>query len=302
MTRSPHLRAVLQALLVTFLWSTSWVLIKIGLREVPPITFAGLRYAVAAAILLPGWWHRRSDLCAASSGEIVRLVLLALVMYAMTQGGQFLTLAHLDATPFSLLLNFTSVLVALAGLAVLRERPTGAQWAGAAVFTGGAVLYFSPAALSAGSRLGFALAGLTVLANAAAALLGRSVNRNTRLPPVVVTGVSMGIGAAVLLGVGLATHGLPRLTVGGWAIVVWLAAVNTAFAFTLWNRTLRSLTAIESSVINNTMLIQIAVLAWVFLGESLGPREIGGLALAVLGTVLVQWRRRRRRAVAMPDR
>jgi len=42
--RSPRLRAILQALIVTFLWSTSWVLIKIGLEDIPAVTFAGLRY------------------------------------------------------------------------------------------------------------------------------------------------------------------------------------------------------------------------------------------------------------------
>ena len=37
-----HLKAVGQALFVAFLWSTSWVLIKIGIREnLPPVTFAG---------------------------------------------------------------------------------------------------------------------------------------------------------------------------------------------------------------------------------------------------------------------
>jgi drug/metabolite transporter (DMT)-like permease len=39
---------------VTFLWSTSWVLIKIGLRgDLPPITFAGLRYGLATLCLAP---------------------------------------------------------------------------------------------------------------------------------------------------------------------------------------------------------------------------------------------------------
>ena len=47
--------AVLQALFVTFLWSTSWVLIKIGLEDLDlePLSFAGLRYALAALVLLP---------------------------------------------------------------------------------------------------------------------------------------------------------------------------------------------------------------------------------------------------------
>jgi len=48
-----RLAAVLQALLATFLWSTSFVLVKGGLREIPPLTFAGLRYGIAAVCLAP---------------------------------------------------------------------------------------------------------------------------------------------------------------------------------------------------------------------------------------------------------
>ncbi|HXV99759.1 MAG TPA: EamA family transporter, partial [Anaerolineae bacterium] len=50
---SAHLKTILQALLVTFLWSTSWVLIKFGLRDIPALTFAGLRYSLAFLCLLP---------------------------------------------------------------------------------------------------------------------------------------------------------------------------------------------------------------------------------------------------------
>lgn len=60
---SAHGRAVLLALAVTVLWSTSWVLIKIALPSIPALTFAGLRYALAwiclAAVALarPGAWR-----------------------------------------------------------------------------------------------------------------------------------------------------------------------------------------------------------------------------------------------------
>jgi len=50
---SPHTRAVLQALFVTLLWSSSWVLIKQGLEDIPALTFAGLRYVLATICLLP---------------------------------------------------------------------------------------------------------------------------------------------------------------------------------------------------------------------------------------------------------
>jgi drug/metabolite transporter (DMT)-like permease len=54
-------------------------------------------------------------------------------------------------------------------------------------------------------------------------------------------------------------QGLPALIWQSWAIIAWRAVVNTAFAFTLWNLTLRTLSATESSIINNVMLIQIPI-------------------------------------------
>ena len=63
--------------------------------------------------------------------------------------------------------------------------------------------------------------------------------------------------------------------------------VNTALAFTLWNSSLRILSATESSIINNTMLVQIAVLAWLFLGERLSWGDVVGLILAAIGALLV---------------
>jgi drug/metabolite transporter (DMT)-like permease len=49
----------------------------------------------------------------------------------------------------------------------------------------------------------------------------------------------------------------------------------------------------ESSIINNTMLIQIALLAWLFLGETPTWRMVLGMVLAGLGTLLVEIRRQR---------
>jgi len=90
------------------------------------------------------------------------------------------------------------------------------------------------------------------------------------------------------LAAGLASEPFPVLGGQELLLILWLAAANTALAFTLWNLTLRTLTAAQSSVINNTMLIQIAVLAWIFLGERLSGVQIAGLLIAAAGTALVQ--------------
>jgi drug/metabolite transporter (DMT)-like permease len=222
----------------------------------------------------------------------LRLILLGLLFYAVTQGAQFLSLYYLPAVTVSLVLSFTTVLVALLSIFLLAERPTPVQWAGTVMYLAGVWVYFTPVSFPRGEVIGMIVAGIGLLANALSAILGRQVNRSGDLEPLAVTVVSMGVGAVVLLAGGIAVQGLPPLTLTHWAIILWLAVVNSAFAFALWNRTLRTLSATESSIINNTMLFQIAVLAWLFLGEGLTWRQIGGMVLAVLGTLAVQVRSR----------
>ena len=290
----PHLGAVLQALLVTFLWSTSWVFIKVGLESIPPLAFAGLRYSMAflcLGFLALSRSAGRASLRRLSRRNWVELLALGVVMYALTQGAQFLALTYLPAATASLVLSFTPALVAFLGISLLSEKPTGCQLAGVCLFLCGALAYLYPFAFPSGELIGLAVIVVGLASNAGASVLGRAVNRRADLDPLTVTTVSMGVGSAVLLAAGVGAQGLPALGPAAWLIVAWLAVVNTAFAFVLWNRTLRRLTAVESSVANNTMFVQISILAWVFLGESLSAREVLGLVLAALGTLLVQLRR-----------
>ena len=93
-----------------------------------------------------------------------------------------------------------------------------------------------------------------VIANAGSAVLGRNVNRSGNLTPLVVTVLSMGVGSILLLTIGIAAQGFPSISLENVFYLLWLAIVNTALAFTIWNYTLRTLTAMESSIINGTML------------------------------------------------
>ena len=287
---SPHQWAVLQALFVTALWSSSYVLITIGLEKIPALTFAGLRYAGATIVLLPMfvyYGHHRS-IFACDRRELGALVLLGLLLYTVTQGAQFVALQYITAATVSLLLSFTPALVALLGIPLLGERPSSRQWVWIGVLLLGVGIYFYPFGFRGVVLFGLAVMALGLLANSLSSIVGRYVNHELSLSPLAVTTVSMGLGSAVLLAGGITVQGLPSLSVQAWLIVLWLAIVNTAFAFTLWNRTLQTLSATDSSVINNTMLVQVALLGWVFLGESLSALDIVGLGLVLVGAMAVQ--------------
>src|SRR5512142_3029879 len=101
--------AILLAVLVTFFWSTSWVFIKLGLRgDLPPITFAGLRYTLASLCLAPVVLRNpihRDVFHRIPRRQWILLVLLGLVFYTIAQAAQYVSLAYLPAVTVNLLLN-----------------------------------------------------------------------------------------------------------------------------------------------------------------------------------------------------
>jgi len=290
---SNHLMAILLALLVTFLWSISFVIIKIGLAEIPPLTFAGLRYTIAFICLLPFAFTKTNSyvIKKLEKRDWLKLILLGFLFYAFTQGTQFIGLSLLPAVTVSLWLNFTPLLVAVMAIFLISEYPTKLQWSGVILFILGIFTYFFPVALSENQESGLIVMTIGVIANSASAVLGRNINRAARINPIVVTIISMGIGSIILLVIGIILQGLPEISFQNSLYLLWLAVINTALAFTIWNFTLRTLSAMESSIINGTMLIQIAILAWIFLGESISLQEGIGMLIAASGALLVQLRR-----------
>jgi O-acetylserine/cysteine efflux transporter len=284
-----HTKAILAALFVGFLWSTSWILIKNNVEDIPPLLFAGIRYMLASLILLPGLLKYKTALRQISRKEWITLFLFGLVFYTIAQGALFITLKYMSAISFSLMLNFTTILVAIIGIFSLREVPTLIQWSGIAVFLVGVLLYFIPLQDEKFTAIGLSMAFVTILANAIAGIQGRAINRTRKIPFYVVTTTSMTIGATLMLASGLLFEDMPTLSSSNWVALIWLAVVNTAFAFTIWSKTQQILTAVESSIINNTMLIQIAIMAWMFLQEQLNLQDVFGLALVALGALLTNW-------------
>ena len=291
--RLQHMFAVLQALLVTFLWSTSFIIIKWGLADIPPITFAGLRYFLAFLCFLPFIFKKKyvEEIKGLSRLQWGKLVLLGFIFYTLTQGTQFLGLSLLPAVSVSLMLNLTPIIVAIMGVAFINEVPSRLQWFGATMFIIGIIFYFFPISFEGNQGLGLMVMAFGVLANSGAGILGRDINRQRNISPVVITFISMGVGSIILLVTGVLYTGIPTIGTQNWIYLIWLAVVNTAFAFTLWNHTLRSISAMESSIINGTMLIQIAILAWFFLDEKITTQAGIGMGIAALGATLVQLKR-----------
>jgi drug/metabolite transporter (DMT)-like permease len=272
------------------------VLIKLGLEDIPPLTFAGLRYFVAFLAVLPLslTGSNRQALGSLSLRSWLLLAALGLTLYAVGVGGQFVALVYLPTVTTRLLFAFNTIVVALLAGALLREPPSRVQWCGVLVAMVGIYTYFHPVDIPASELLGVAAALIGMVGFAIGTLLGRDVARSESVSPLLVTSVSMGVGGVVLLACGVAVQGLPPISLSNWLMILWLGVVNTALTFVLWNHSLRTLTALEANIITNVMIVEIAVLGWAFLGEHLTVIDVAGLGLVIAGTIMVQLRGSRR--------
>lgn len=289
-----YVLSLLEALLVTFLWSSSYVLIKLGLAELPPLAFAATRYSLAFLILLAVGIFKRKPEPRIELGrrEWLMLIVMGVAGYTVAQGLQFVGLFYLPAVTTTFLLNFTPIFVSLLGAVLLRETPTKAQFFGISVALAGAYAY-SLTPIKLNEIFGVLVVLASGLSWAVYLVVARKFQRADVLGTHRLTTITMGLGAIVLLVLAVMFERMPKIGWSEWVIIGWLSLVNTAIAFYLWNRTLRRLKAYEISVIQNTMLVQISLLAWLFLRERPTNNTIIGIALVLIGVGLVQFHRNR---------
>jgi drug/metabolite transporter (DMT)-like permease len=290
-SKRTRILAVVQALFVTVLWSSSFVIVKFGLEEIPPLTFAGLRYSIASLILLvliASQTKMRTSMKGRPKRWWGMLTFYGIVYITATQGTQFLGLYYLPAITFSLILNLTPIIVLIIAIPWLREQPSAVETGLILIGIFGVILYFYPLDFVGVSILGLFIGIISLLANSFASIIGRAINRARDTPPLVVTGIMMSIGSIFLILFGLITEPIVSLSLMSWVYVLWLAAINTALAFYLWNKAMRVLRAIDMTLINSTMMPQIVILSIIFLGEYPNYLDWIGLIILAVSVAAVQ--------------
>jgi len=284
-----RLLAVSEALLVSLIWASSFVVIKVGLAYLQPLTLAGMRYFSAFLLLVPLLIRHRGLHDNSARGHWIRLFVMGLCAYVIGNGSLFWGLQYLPATTGSFLFNLTPLPVLFLGILWLQEMPTAWQVVGLLVTLAGSALFFSPG-LGAGESLGVAVVALGLIAFAIFGVLGRGVAKGRQVDVVPLTAIPLGFGGGMMLLLALGIEGVPDLSFTGLAIVLWLAAINTVFAYLLYNHSLQVLTAVELNVVLNLAPLGTALMAGLLMGEWLTAIQVVGMFMVIVGVGVVQWR------------
>jgi O-acetylserine/cysteine efflux transporter len=307
---APHpvpmpLRPSLLATLVAVIWGANFVVIDLGLGDVPPTLFVALRFVavlVPAIFLVPRPRARWRDVLLV--GFFMSLCQFGLLYTALALG--------MPAGLASLVLQAQVGLTVLFAAVALREVPT--RWQLVGVLVGAAGLVVVGLGRSATTP---AVAFLVTLAAASSWAIGNVVQRRSGSSATGrswTDGLSMTVWSALvvpvpMLGLALWTdgpdavgHALTHLTLAPLLSTAYTAWLASLVGYGIWNGLLARYPA--SAVVPFTMLVPVVgmVSAWLVLGEVPNAAETAGGVVLLLGVAITTGvLRRRPRAPLPPD-
>ncbi len=291
---------VILAVLASFLWATSFIYIKIGLEDLPPLTFASLRYLIGAVALWMFRLGRPPEARRLDARTSFQLVVLGILLYAMIPAFIFLGLDRAEAVTFNFVFQAGIPLVlALTAGYLLKEATSWWEWSGVGIVVAGMYVFF-PAVPSGDEAIGVMLAATAAIAIGASNLIQRRIMRAGVISSLDATMLPMALGSVLLLGFALVVEDFPTIDADAIVLLLVLGIVNTAFAFTIWHSAMKTLNALHAGVIASAQIVEVAVLAWWFLGESLTTARIVGSIVVLAGIVVVHVSKARAARSARP--
>jgi drug/metabolite transporter (DMT)-like permease len=218
-----------------------------------------------------------------------RDVLLALGLgaggYAVQAGLYFGALSRIDAGLLSLLVFTFPVIVAVAAVALGRERMTPRRAGALAVALGGTALFVG--STGAVDVLGVALGLGAAVLYSAYILVSEGVARRMA-PMMLATLVCTGAAAALTVAtIALGEFRPGELTLAGWWWLLCLAGVSTVAAISLFFAGLRRVGPTTSSILATVEPLATVVLAFLVFGDTISLPGLAGAGLIVLAVLLV---------------
>lgn len=274
---------------LVLIWGSTWAAIRVSLEGIPPLTGVVLRFSLACLLLLalaPVFRIRLGATAVERRLWWINAVLTFTVSYGLVYWAEQWVPSGLAAVIFA---TFPLFVALLAHFFLPGERLRTASFLGVLLgFVGVAVLYSEDLGALVGPRAGFA-AKVMLIAPVASAFANVAVKRwGSGVPPLSVSGVSMGLGALLVVPFAWIGERGKEITFGTRPVlaVIYLAVVGSAFAFTIYYWLLRRLPATSLSLINYATPVVAVLIGTLWLGEPFTLRILLGAGLIVAGVAI----------------
>jgi drug/metabolite transporter (DMT)-like permease len=273
------------------IWSSTWIMIKVGLEGAPPVKSAGLRFIIASLVILAILVHRRIGLPRTKRFYWLSLYLglfqigfpYALVYWAETRISSGLTSLLFSTMPFT---------VAMMARMILGDPITLPKFSGIVIGTLGAVVIFWDGLSLGGSRSAWGICA--ALASAVCASLSSvMVKKFARAyHPVASIFLPMVVGGVLLMAGGYAIESRQsiRWDLATTGSVLYLAVIGSVLAFALYYWIIKHIDITVLSYQTFVIPILACLIGWIFLRETVTINTAIGGGMILVGIALATFR------------
>ena len=278
--------------LLSLIWGSTWLFIKLGIADLPPFGFAGVRFLIAA-VALSIVLHVTKRSLPRSLADWKLIIATGLVVITLQYGLIFWAEVHIPSGLTAILYTVMPLFgMAYAHVLVPGERMTVTKTTGVVLGILGVGLVFSDQLAVSGRDGLLACAGVlfAAITNAFAIVLikvrGRSIDS------LALTVGQMSIGCVPLLALGLVREGSPldyHWTPMAWVSTFYLALVGSALAFALLYWLIKRMDVTKTQLIPLSSTLVAVVLGRLVLNEALSPVALLGATAILGGLLLTRW-------------
>lgn len=279
------------------IWGSTWLFIKLGLNDLPPLTFAGIRFVIAATILFTLIAVRRVPL-PHNKRDWSLLVVTGVLSFSLNYGLVFWGEQYISSGLAALLQSTLPAFgLVIAHFYLPGERMTLPRIVGVLLGVLGVAVIFSNQLQVSGPR---ALWGSAALVGSAfcAAYANVLVKRyGLNLQPSVLAAGQMLCGLLPLLLIGISLEGNPlkhHWTTVAAISLFYLAIVGTVVAFWLYYWLMHNMDVTKTMLIALVTPVVAVILGMLALKEEMHWRTLIGGAMIISGLSLIVLRRGRK--------
>ena len=271
-------------------WSSTWLAIKIGLRDLPPISFVAIRFFIAIIVLV-AVSLRRTRLLPRTRNDYIVLAFTGILMFAVNYTLLFWAELHISSGLAAVLQATIPIFGMVFAHWMLPNEPLRLSKLVGAIIALGGVTVICARLLGFNGPLAF-WAGVAVVVGAASAAFANVLVKaqSMQLAPAMLAAWQMIFGTAPLLLVGLVVDGNPvhfHWTASSVFCLLYLAVIGSALTFLLLYWLLPRLTVAQLQSISLITPPGAVMLGWLLAGETLPISSLLGATLVLVGVWMI---------------
>ena len=290
-------------------WSSTWLAIKIGLRDLPPISFVAIRFVIAIAVLV-AVSTGRTRLLPMRGADYAVLAFTGLLMFAINYTLLFWGELHVSSGLAAVLQATIPIFGMVFAHWMLPDEPLRLQKLSGAIIAVGGVAIICARLLDFNGLLAF-WGGLGIVFGAASAAFSNVLMkaRAIQLAPAMLAAWQMIFGTVPLLLLGFVVDGNParfHWTPMSIFCLLYLAVIGSALTFLLLYWLLPRMSVTNLQTISLITPPGAVMLGWLLGGETFPVWSLLGAAFVLAGVWMIFRRIKEREPVeavaAVPDR